>query len=140
MEAKDLSFDIRAVSGQSDGAHVLRMQRRVAGLSRASFCRSVAPLSNKDQAKAGEIAGGITGKRAGEKALFRSVKRLNHMEIFRPKKLREKIAKKTMRLPRRKGPHPCRSNTGDSAGRESPDPKAQVIESTADFGVKKFRT
>ena len=68
------------------------------------------------------------------KALFRNVKRLNHMEIF----CAEKIAKKTMRLPRHKGPHACRSNTGNSAGRESPDPKTQAIESAADFAVKKF--
>jgi hypothetical protein len=60
------------------------------------------------------------------------------MEIFRPRKLQKKIAKKTMRLPRRKGLHFCRSNTGNSAGRKSPDPKAQVIESPADFRVKKF--
>jgi len=65
METKDLSFDMRAMSGQSSG--VLRMQRRAAGLARASFCRSVAPLPNKDQARTGEITGGITGKRTGEK-------------------------------------------------------------------------
>lgn len=88
----------------------------------------------RKQAKTGEI----TGKRTGEKALFRNVKRLNHMEIFLPKKLREKIAKKTKRSSRLKRPHPCRSNTGNSAGRKSPDPKAQAIESAADFGVKKF--
>ena len=67
-------------------------------------------------------------------ALFRNVKRLNYMESF----CAEKIAKKTMRLPRHKGPHACRSNTGNSAGRKSPDPETQVIESAADFGVKKF--
>jgi hypothetical protein len=140
METKDMSFDMRAMSGQSGG--VVRVQRRVAGLARALVCRSVVPLPNKDQAKTGEITGeitgGITGKRTGEKALFRNVKRLNHMESFLPKMLREKIAKKTMRLPQRKGLHACRSNTGNSAGRKSPDPKAQVIESAADFGMKNF--
>ena len=96
----------------------------------------------------------VAEQRSGEnrrnnrrKALFRNVKRLNHMEIFRPRKLQKKIAKKTlqkkiakktMRLPRHKGPHACRSNTGNSAGRKSPDPETQVIESAADFGVKKF--
>jgi hypothetical protein len=56
METKDVSVNMRVMSGQPSGAYayVLRMQRRVAGLARASFCRSVAPLSNKDQAKTGE--------------------------------------------------------------------------------------
>jgi hypothetical protein len=37
MESKEMSFDMRAMSGQSGGAYayVLRTQRRVAGLSRA---------------------------------------------------------------------------------------------------------
>jgi len=137
METKDLSFDMRAMSGQSGG--VLCMQRRAAGLARASFCRSVASLPNKDQAGTGEITGETTGKRTGEKALFWNVKRLNCMEIFQPRKLQKKIAKKTIRLPRHKGPHICRSNTGNPAGRESPDPKTQVIESAADIGRKIFR-
>ncbi len=136
METKDLSFDMLVMPGQSSG--VSRMQLRVAGLARASFCRSVAPLPNKDQARTGETTGGITGKRTSEKALFWNVKRLNCMEIFQPRKLQKKIAKKTMRFPRHKGPHACRSNTGNSAGRESPDPKTQAIESAADFAVKKF--
>ncbi len=100
--------------------------------------RAVPFFHAKNRRITGEITGGITGKRTGEKALFRNVKRLNQMEIFLPEKLREKIAKKTIRLPRRKGLHACRSNAGNSAGRKSPAPKDQAIESAADFGVKKF--
>jgi len=95
MESKDVNFDMHVMSGQSGGAyaHVLHTQRRVAGLSHV-LCFAdpshVSPLPNKDQAKAGEISGGITGR----KAVFCNVKRLNHVEIVRPEKIAKKIAKK----------------------------------------------
>ena len=132
MESKDASFDMHVMSGQSGGAYVLHTQRHVAGLSRA-LCFAD-PWPNKDQAKTGGITGRITGKRTGEKALFRNVKRLNRMEIF----LGGKNCKKAMRSSWHKGPHICRSDTGTFAGRKSPDPEAQVVESAADFGVKNF--
>jgi hypothetical protein len=75
MESKDVNFDMHVMSGQSGGAyaHVLHTQRRVAGLSHV-LCFAdpshVSPLPNKDQAKAGEITGGITGKRTGQKPCF----------------------------------------------------------------------
>ena len=139
MESKDVSVYMHVMSGQSGGAYgyVLHTQRRVAGLSRA-LCfvdpSGVSPLPNKDQAKTGEISGGITGKITGEKALFRGIKRLNYVEIFRP----EKITKKRCGRRGTKDRTYADQTQGISQGAKSPVPEAQVIESAADFGVENF--
>ena len=143
MEWKRMNCDASMMSGRS-GEGCVPCAQRACGrvVARVSLRMPVTSFAiagqGWDQAKTrkitGEITGQVTGQVTGENVLFRSVKRLNRLEFFRT----EKISKNTEGPPPKRKTHAGRAGIGNSAGRKSPAPEAQVIELLGYFGAKKF--
>ena len=108
MDQQRAGFDTCLLSEQSDRvlATVPRAQHvcsRALARTRLRFIPHVSLPSiygtGATQADNRRITGELTGQVTSEKVLFCSGKRLNHMEVFRAKK----IAKNTMRSPPKNG-------------------------------------